>query len=85
MGNVPPLSLIFALGGTSVLLEPFQCPRVPPMVVLRTKGGNIYGLFFWKCYDRAKANTPRKRYVFMLQLIILMKNEVCWGLGAVES
>ena len=62
-GKCSPDGCSLRLGGNTSLFFRiifsciFQCPSVPPMVVLRSKGGTSM-LFVWKCDARAKAKKP---------------------------
>ena len=62
-GSVPLMGGLYAWGGTlQYFLESFflvaSSAQRSPDGRFTQQGGNIYGLFFWKCYARAKANKP---------------------------
>ena len=68
-GKCSPAGRSMRLGGNTsvffriVFSRIFQCPSVPPMIVLRSKGGTSM-VFFRKCYTTAIAKKALKKIVF---------------------
>jgi hypothetical protein len=63
LGSAPLMAVLCAWGGTlqyflESLFLVFSSAQRSPGGRSTQQGGNIYGVFFWKCYARAKANKP---------------------------